>query len=513
MKKNYLLLAAFAALAFTACTNDDEPIVPGNIPEETVAPEGKTIEIAISNTGKGTTKSVRPITSSSADNNVDHVKLDIWCSDNGSNWTQQTFNKPDGFDTAEGDAEKEALFTTANQLWITFVDGTNGATLDGSNNNIINYTADIVESAPGDVDHINKKATLRIWGLKADKMYRITAYGYNGTTDPAYSTPVTNTQYYNRNETAVANGAEEIFADTYVTSTTEVPADLDGDGTIEADEKAVYFAPKPSLELKRQVAGMLAYFENVPAFSYNDATAEWTQIKTIKVQVNKTMSDFYFPNIMLGNATVVGSYGQELYNGIAADNADDELAVVTFDMSKIATNYDKVKAPNNTEEDASSQDVAVLYTFNTMLKGAIYSDAEGKTAATDNKYPIAEDMQSAYTDAQLSLKPNTIFGGRFMIPYDTHYASKTMSIVFYDEEGNELERKDVTCMTQGYDMYHYDILCNNFYSIGQKMSTDSTDGPDKDDETDDDEPASLSGNEVPLRINDAWAVIHQMGIE
>ena len=155
----------------------------------------------------------------------------------------------------------------------------------------------------------------------------------------------------------------------------------------------------------------------------------------------------------------------------------------------------------------------MLYTFNTMLKGAIYSDAEGKTAATDNKYPIAEDMQSAYTDAQLSLKPNTIFGGRFMIPYDTHYASKTMSIVFYDEEGNELERKDVTCMTQGYDMYHYDILCNNFYSIGQKMSTDSTDGPDKDDETDDDEPASLSGNEVPLRINDAWAVIHQMGIE
>ena len=511
MKKHYLLMAAFAsAMAFTACSNDDEPVINGGNIEETVVPEGKTIEIAISNTGKGTTKSVRPITSSAANNNVDHVKLDIWCSDNGTDWTQQSFKMPDGFSETKSDAENEALFRTDNQLWITLVTGTDGAKLSDDNNNVIEYTANITESAPGDVDHINKKATLRIWGLKANKMYRITAYGYNGN-DPAATSPVTGTQYYNRNATSIANGAEEVFADTYVTSTAEVPYDTNGDGTIGADENAVFFAPKPSLELKRQVAGMLAYFENVPAFSYNDATAQWTKIKTIKVVVNKTMSDFYFPNIMLGNDKVFENNGEELYNGIASTtNGGEEYPVVEFDMSSIATNYNEVKAPAQVTTGTTP---SVLYKFNTMIKGALYTDATGETAAADSKYPIAKDMQQAYASAGLTLKPNTIFGGRFLIPYDTHYDSKTMSIVFYDEKGNELERKDVTNMTSGYNMYHYDILCNHFYSIGQKMSTGSTEGPDEDDDEDDDEPASLSGNEIPLRINDAWDVIHNMGIE
>ena len=70
MKKQYLLMAAFAStLAFTACTNDDDL---GNIPGQGVTTdEGATFEISISNNGSGTTKGVRPVGSSAADNNVE----------------------------------------------------------------------------------------------------------------------------------------------------------------------------------------------------------------------------------------------------------------------------------------------------------------------------------------------------------------------------------------------------------------------------------------------------------
>ena len=46
-----------------------------------------------------------------------------------------------------------------------------------------------------------------------------------------------------------------------------------------------------------------------------------------------------------------------------------------------------------------------------------------------------------------------------------------------------------------------------------KLKTDGTDGPDTDDDDDDDDPISLNGNTVNLRINDAWDVLHNMGVE
>ena len=61
-------------------------------------------------------------------------------------------------------------------------------------------------------------------------------------------------------------------------------------------------------------------------------------------------------------------------------------------------------------------------------------------------------------------------------------------------------------------MYAYDIRCNNFYSIGQKLATDTTD-PDPENPDDDDEPIDLRSNKINVRINDAWAVLHNMGVE
>lgn len=503
MKKQYLLMAAFAsAMAFTACSNDDDlGITPGNLPSEEVVPEGKTIDIAISNTGEGTTKASRPVTSSAANNNVNRVQLVIWSSTDGSTWKQETISatEPIGWDTAADDEAKEELVPTGLYIECTNA-GEEGANMSASIGGLIQYSGNATEGVPGDVDHINKKATLRVWGLDADQMYRITAYGYHTSDNVLDVTEIkegSDSKFYWK-LTNDDQPVQEVFTDTYVTSTTEVENE---DGS-----KSIYFAPKPSLELTRQVAGMLAYFENVPAFSYNDVTAAYTKIAKISIVANKTMSNFYFPNVMLGEELVVGTYGKELYNGIASTiQGENEQLLMTFDMAKIAHNYNSVKAPNQ----AGDGETAVLYTFDTMVNGVV-TDLEGQ--AENAVAPVPEEMTAGYASAGLTLKENTIFGGRFLLPYDKHYASQTLSVVFYDEDGTELERKPITCTTQGYNTYHYDILCNNFYSIGQKLGTGDTEGPGEGEE-DDDKPESLSGNEIPLRINDAWDVLHNMGIE
>ena len=74
MRKNYFMMAAFAtALAFTACSNEDE--IPGaNNGNGSLGLDEDVIEIAISNTGVGT-RAARPVGSSAADNNVNKVQL------------------------------------------------------------------------------------------------------------------------------------------------------------------------------------------------------------------------------------------------------------------------------------------------------------------------------------------------------------------------------------------------------------------------------------------------------
>lgn len=499
MKKHYLLMATFAsAMAFTACSNDDEPVINGGNIEETVVPEGKTITIAISNTGTGTTRAARPVTSSAADNDVNRVQLKMWVADvNGTSWTPiQLIQEPTGWDGVATDAQKEALITTDNQIYLEVVNST-GVSQDDQTAGLLNYDEkNVTEGVPGTDKHISKKATLRVWGLDANKKYRISAYGWTdtyltttNTTDVSDKTGMFQTKDIlgtAQNKVDV----EEVFATTTVTATQAVDLDLDGDGTIQTDEQDVdvYFAPAPSLTLTRQVAGILAYFGNVPAFWFDEVTGAPSKIEEIKVVASRKMENFYFPSMLLST--------DDDFNGIDGTTTTDKENLLTFDMSEIATNYSEVTY------SPTQGDAVLVYTFNKV-------DA-GKVSAADNKLPFAEECDYKGCD-KLNLRINTIFGGRYIIPYDKHYAEQTLSVEFWGEDGSQkpvlLATKDITNTTPNDEPYFYDIRCNHFYSIGTKMDTEVDD-----DETQD-FPMDLSADEITLRVNDAWDVIHNMGIE
>lgn len=474
MKKNYLLLAAFAsALTFAACSNDELGEINQNPPIATEVVEGATFEIAISNQGVGT-KATRPMGSSAADNNVNTIALKAY------KWDGTTWNDV----TSSGATQEE------NKVAFKYV---SGAATNAENtiisNGILTYNEDMEESVPGDQQHINKKAKVEVVGLETNATYQFVAYGYNGTSNAypygtltgageGFATGVFKAGV-NNNFTIESHkyAIEEIFA-AYANAKTVTSEKTDAEGNGE-----IVFTVTPTLELTRQVAGMLAYFQHIPTYlpEQNNADGQLYKVKKLQVIANHTSSDFYFPAVLLED---------EDFNGILSTQ-DGEDVLMTFDFSNIAKNYNAQDLSSNSEWEFWN----------------LSDSGEDSYAA-----PFAE----GYTPvAHFAMEENAIFGARYLLPYDKHYGEgTTLKLRFLGESDQVLQERDVTTanIPNGGTMYAYDIRCNNFYSIGQKLATDTTD-PDPDDPDDDDEPIDLRSNDINVRINDAWAVLHNMGIE
>lgn len=454
MKKNYLMMAAFAtALAFTACSSEEEIPAAGS-ENGTMGLTEDVIEIAISNTGVGSTRTARPVGSSQAGNNVDNVVLHFYSSTDGNSWTE------------------------ASGISLTKVDGDYTVS-----DMTLSYTG--TESAlgtPGDVDRQEKVAKIKVSGLSAAaKKYRIVAEGYNTSFPYATASEDESIKGLFKTSGNSAKGTferEEVFA-----GYKDVDIVVTGQ---EGKNQSVKFASSVSIELTRQVAGMLGYFKNVPAYiSSNTYGSEiegyegnWAKVTKIVVKANKKADGFQFPNTLLAS--------NESYNGVKGDSYDNGEDLLTFEFTAVNTsNFSTVK-PGDT------------YTFN---------GEENKKFLAATGYTAPESFVAL---------DNTLFGGCYILPYSEHATdidAVTLSVIFYDGSNNVLATKKVTTNTYSGSQTstNYDILCNNFYSIGKKLKVDSATETGGDD---DDKPIDLSStDEITVLINDAWEVIHDMGLE
>ena len=448
MKKNYLMMAAFAtALAFTACSSEEEIPAAGS-ENGTMGLTEDVIEIAISNTGVGSTRAARPVGSSAADNNVNKVKLVFFAADSTTPVT---------------------LGSGSGQLNLTVVDGESGYSISDG---VISYTsADVAEGVPGTTDREEKVAKIKVSGLTASTTYTIVAYGYNGDSFPyGTETQVVGKYYYQTGTHSLSGSSlEEVFA---AKTTAKTTANL---GT--AETPVVKFTSSVRIELTRQVAGMLAYFKNVPA------TIDGDKVTKVTVEANDKSKGFYFPAAVWGEEA--GKHAE--FNGIDDETSSGNDVLLTFTID----GETQIDQENNT------------YKFGT--------DEEGK------RFQLADEV-SSNAPADLVCEDNTLFGGRFILPYSQHITTgdATLVVKLQGDGGKVLKTLKVTTSQFKSDLsgtkYLYDILCNNFYSIGKKMATDSTEGGT--DPEDPDEPADLSStDEITVLINDAWEVIHDMGLE
>lgn len=476
MRRQFLGALLFAGtLAFTACQNETIIYVDenGNPIENVELKEGEgLLKINLSNTSADS-RAVRPVGSSAAANNVNVVKIYVFKgANNASGNSDYKFDASIGVTTADNVSAASGVITVKN---FTSTAGEHEVKEDSWE------------------DHTDQTKTIKLTGLAANSKYKFVAVGYN------VADPESNTDNPYEDPSGLSNGSTTLQAFT-TTALGEGKTDYDieelfagvSDENATQADKAAFNTPA-SVTLTRQVAGMLGYFYNVPT------KINGSVVKYVRVYANDEYTKFKWPAQLLGTGSPFN--GDTRATAGEGETQDSKYLLMEFDMSKIATNW---------SNGSPTVDAYTFYDCSTTgLSGGDTSD----TDKSGSKAPLAENYKAP---AGLKLVANSIFGGRYIIPYADHVDSQTLTVELQGTDGTALKTLKVTTnnapsgVTDG--TYKYDIRCNNFYSIGKKMTTDSTDGGGEPE--DPDEPIDLSANtNIVVIINDAWEVLHEMGVE
>lgn len=455
MKKTFLGALLFAGtLAFTACQHETVVYVDenGNPVENSGLQEGEgMLEIAVSSTD-ATSRAVRPIGSSAAANNVSEVKVYAFKEIDGVYKFDNTLSLSNEL---SGVSCEDGIFTVTGLKPVG----------DHANTSMDSHT--------------DQTKILTLKGLARDAKYKFVAVGYNDTypygtllTSTAISENTALADFIQITEPKYSEGSG-VVGGLGIDDVEELFAGVSDEYETQADKAA--FTRKASVMITRQVAGMLGYFKNIPTKIEDEV------VKYVKVYANANTFTFKFPAQLLTTPD---------FNGVSSSK--NQTPVMEFDMADIATNWNE----GTPTDDA--------YTFENWTDG---KPVESVKAPLATGYMAPEGLK---------LVENSIFGGRYLIPYSEHFTSQTLTVELQDKDGKALKTLNVVTDHIPSDAEAtknaYDIRCNNFYSIGKKLDTDSTDGGDP--SPDPDEPVDLSGNtDIKVIVNDAWKVLHNMGVE
>lgn len=518
----------------------------GNVVEKPqLASDEGILNVSLSNTGVNS-RVARPVGSSAANNNVNVVKIYAF--------SKQISTAAEGEgDTGQGDSNTggESKNTDLIALYPQ-VEGyafdpnveaksettSSGLNISGAEGviylvNFVNKDAggDIVGDHQPDVDlesHTDQSCTVTLKGLRDGYVYKFVAVGYNadlsgyegdvtklsenpyGVLSGMWNNSVgggdTGGTTYSRTTDSETGDEEEyynvgIFEKKFTTKTSKTGFKVEELFSGESDEIYPATLGSNSLILTRQVAGMLGYFTNVPTKVGSNV------VRFLRVYASQTYNYFSFP----ANGSDLNGYGG---SGDGSVSNPTKQLLLSFDMQAIATNY---------KAEATEQ----MYTKYTFYSGG---DGNGFVSSEDSNSGPVDESNSVYSDGTpplasnyvapigLKLARNSIFGGRFVIPYQTKDANDiTITVVLQDSDGEILKMYYVysTATDDGVsgdsasgtvgNNYLYNILCNNFYSLGVKKTTEDNTG---------DKPIDLAtGADIEVVINDAWDVLHQMGVE
>lgn len=240
---------------------------------------------------------------------------------------------------------------------------------------------------------------------------------------------------------------------------------------------------KTPVVLNRQVAGAFAYVEDIPYF------ADAKYLKLVASAKNNTLVLGNFNSVDLtGNGTGNSTNVKYVVNGIDAKSGTSHV-ISTIDLTKWFTEIKDADGNNLIDVDGN---------WNNPLTGTA------------------------------NFKTGSVFGGEFVIPFAKN-EYQTLTLQLTDEDGAVLRSWNVNLRTSdvasegatywngtdwnnttnGESVNNYSIVRNHLYGIG----TRSQDNPETPEEPDD-KPESLNNKqELVLKVNDNWEVIHGMELE
>ncbi|WP_308777069.1 hypothetical protein [uncultured Bacteroides sp.] len=346
-------------------------------------------------------------------------------------------------------------------------------------------------SKPYTTNGHGRQTTIELTG--EDKLaagtYKIYAVGYSNDSD-----------YDLKNVTDVAE--EETFSENIILPVkSEKVSTVNGeeifagqlDLTVEAKKGF-----KTPIILNRQVAGAFAYVKDIPYF---DGVK---YLKLVASAKNKSLVLGNFNSFDLtGNGS--GNEGHVNYVVNGADAAND--GNYKYDISKV-----DLAEWFTTIKDGDSDG---LIDVDANWKNGIDSKTDGEKETTFQK--------------------GSVFGGDFVIPFAKVDAHQSLTLVLTKEDGTELKSWKVklagdvnsayywdgsnwTSQTSGETVNNYSLVRNHLYGIGTRMKDNPGEGtdpePDPDPEDPEDKPESLNNKqELILKVNDNWEVIHGMELE
>lgn len=324
----------------------------------------------------------------------------------------------------------------------------------------------------------------------ADKLaagtYKIYAVGYsNGS---AYTltdvTGVTKDGTFNENMVLPCSTVgEEIFA-----------------GQMELEVETGKGFKKP-IVLNRQVAGAFAYVKDIP---YMEGAK---YLKLVASAQNQSL--------------VLGNFNSFDLTGNGSGNGENVKYVVNGTSGKADGSYTYV---------ISTIDLNKWFT-------AIKDDNE------DNLIDAGENWKNPYSsdgEGHPTFQKGSAFGGEFVIPFAHVDEKQTLTLQLTNEDGTILRswkvnlgstdeqlKQTITCWNSesanwstslsGESSSTYSLVRNHLYGIGTRMNDEADPeqpGVDPDPEDPDDKPESLNNKqELVLKVNDNWEVIHGMELD
>lgn len=452
MKKNYLLgMALIASLSFNSCTKEIVYVQDGT-GVESVADGAQIITLQVENGGDGlATRAGRPLYSAEAKQTIQNVKL--WICDNAGN----------------------VKYVTTISNWDK--DGSTPYTTGGHGRQTTIELADADKLAVG--------------------TYKIYAVGYSATSDYTMTavTDVKKTEEgpskYTFSENMVlpcSTVGEEIFA-----------------GQMEVTVEQGKGFKKP-IVLNRQVAGAFAYVKDIPYI------ADARYLKLVASAQNQSLVLGNFNSVDLANnGSNTGESVKYVVNGTSGKSGSDSYEICTIDLNEWFTDI----------EDNDGDNLIDVTNWKNPYKPA------GEPAA--GTYP--------------TFQKGSAFGGEFVIPFAHVGGKQTLTLQLTNADGITVLRswkvnlgsgdkqlkQTITCWNSNWDSTitdtyanTYSLVRNHLYGIGTRMNdeadpehpgVDPEPDPNPDPE-DPDKPESLNNKqELVLKVNDNWEVIHGMELD
>lgn len=512
MKKCYLYAGMLAAgmLAFSACSNDDDPINGGqNTP--VAEDEGQVIRIAVANAGDGlTTKAGRPLYSSEAKQAIDKVTVYIV--------NESGIQASHTFDNWSTDAVSEVYDNHGRQATWKL-------------------------SADERLDVNNQYTAYAVGYTSTGSLYQDEIESYEGLTgfDKFLSTVTLKADQL----------GEEIFAGA-------LNIKIDGEGNVDVSND-----PEANvLTLHRQVAGTMGYFTSIPTVKpgqyvkydetaekykvygtsaspegdeYDETAASNMSLRLVASNISNTIYFDYF-NSLFTEAQEDNSTAWFIVNGDLVNN--DQINQST-DWSSLLANFSDV----NDDEQGY-----VLYTIN-LGDWFPYGDVN-KDGLLDELDAInSEDWNTPANVQGASFVEGSVFAGTFVIPFAKVQNANTLQLQLVDASNAVVRTWNINLPEDDTQLYpsaghtrvwngsevngfpaygadqtavdnfygtnfpfgieesetSYSFVRNHLYSIGEKMTDEAGPG---------DEPQPLSkGQNLILKVNDNWEMIHHMVVD